>query len=44
MDIFVTIHHFELKFVAFNPNIYLEELVSQNFDLGNSFHFMSKNA
>ena len=39
----MTIHYFELKFSVCNPNILLEGNVSQNFDLGPSSHFMSKN-
>ena len=43
MDISVNIHHFKVKFSVCNHNIPLEGSVSQNFDLGLSFYFMSKN-
>ena len=39
----VTITDFELKFRVCNPNIPVEGSVSQNFDLGLSSYFMSKN-
>ena len=43
MDISVTIKDFELKFSMWYPNIPLEGSMSQNFNLGPSFYFMSKN-
>ena len=44
MDISVNVHYFKLKFRVCHHNNLLEESVSQNFDfdLGPSFHFMSK--
>ena len=41
--VYVTIKDFELKFSMCDPNILPERSVSQNFDLGLSFYFMSKN-
>ena len=40
MDISVNIHHFKLKFSVCNHNIILKGSVSQNIDLGLSYHFM----
>ena len=42
MDISVTIRSFELRFSVCNPNIPLKRSLSQNFDLGPTFYFMSK--
>ena len=43
MDISLTIRPFELRFCVCNSNNPLEGSVSQNFDLGPTFYFMSKN-
>ena len=43
MYISVTIHIIKLKFSVCDTNIHLEGSISQNFDLGPSFYFMSKN-
>ena len=43
MDISVTINDSELKFSVCNPYIRGKGIVSQNFDLGLSSYFMSKN-
>ena len=42
-DISITIQVIDLKFSVCDPHITLEGSVSQNFDLGLSFYFMSKN-
>ena len=42
IDISVNIKNFELKLSVCDPNITLEGSVSQNFDIGPSFYFMSK--
>ena len=42
MDISVNIHHFIVTFSVCNHNILLEGRVSQNYDLGLSYHFMYK--
>ena len=39
----MNIHYFKLKFSVCDQNILLEGRMSQNVDLGPSFHFMSKN-
>ena len=43
MDISVTTKVSELKFSVFDLNILLDRSVSQNSDLGLSYHFMAKN-
>ena len=43
MNISVNIHPFDPKLSVCNPNILLEGSMSQNFDLGPTFDFMSKN-
>ena len=43
MNISVTIQVIELQYSVCNPNVPLEGILSQNFDLGPSFHIMSKN-
>ena len=43
MNISVTIQVIELQYSVCNPNGPLEGMLSQNFDLGPSFHIMSKN-
>ena len=43
MDISVSINITELKFSVWILKVLLEGSVSQIFDLGSSFHFMTKN-
>ena len=43
MDILVTIYGFDLRFRVHVVNVLLEGSVSQIFNLGFSFYFMSKN-
>ena len=43
MDIFVTMKDFQLILFMYNPNIHFEGSMSQNFKLGPSFYFMTKN-
>ena len=43
MNNLVAIYHFNLKFFVCFYKVLLERSVSQNFYLGPSFHFMSKN-
>ena len=42
MNITVTIHVYELQWSVYAPNILLESSVSQNSELGPSFHFIFK--
>ena len=43
MDNLVAIYHFNVKFSVCFHKVLFEGSVSQNFYLGLSFHFMSKN-
>ena len=43
MDIAVTNNSILIKFCPCVDNIYMEGMVSQNFDIGPSFYFMTKN-
>ena len=42
MDISVRTQYSELEFSVYAPNIQVKEIMSQNFDLGSSFYFMTK--
>ena len=42
MDFSVNMHYFKPEFSVCNHNILLQGSVFQDFDLGPSFHFMSK--